>query len=216
MQLDKPSIWREYCLHPTEYERSTLTGVGVTLLRFCTHRRGQVGLGEIAEALSDPRHARIFAQRISELIKDAAVNERVSRKNMGVFSLPCFVFTGGMYHYMFYVLFYFSSRVSTSPNKQHVTVRCEEVFTAGLRFVLLTWMFSSPPIRPNVLACVVRLSICLPVRCSRRTPLAAAFENAEHSPIPCHWGVRSILVTAYGVRRLEYSRVPYHLQESRL
>lgn len=55
------------------------------MLRCCSHRRGQVGVGEIAEALSDPGRAQTFAQRISELIKDASVNERVSRKHLGLF-----------------------------------------------------------------------------------------------------------------------------------
>lgn len=40
--------------------------------------RGTVGIGEIVEALSDPARAKTFASRISELVKDARVNERVS------------------------------------------------------------------------------------------------------------------------------------------
>ena len=39
--------------------------------------RGTVGIGELIEALSEPSRAKTFATRISALIKDAKVNERV-------------------------------------------------------------------------------------------------------------------------------------------
>lgn len=41
--------------------------------------RGTVGAGEIAEAISDPERAKIFAARIGDLVKEnPPTNERVS------------------------------------------------------------------------------------------------------------------------------------------
>lgn len=49
-----------------------------------TQRSGTVGATEIVEALSSPARAKTFATRISQLIKDAKVDERVSRGATGL------------------------------------------------------------------------------------------------------------------------------------
>ena len=42
------------------------------------HDRGTVGAGEIAEAVSDPKRAKVFAERIGDLIRqNPPTNERV-------------------------------------------------------------------------------------------------------------------------------------------
>lgn len=114
-------------------EIRNLSGAGYRAL-LPPHRRGQFGLGEIVEALSDPGRARTFAKRISEVIKEATVDERVSRvENLGVVfqefgHTRMDLIIGG------HLLVHPPPRASTSTKNK---IACDGLFLNGLRVALV-------------------------------------------------------------------------------